>query len=83
MAVVETIQPITEEITKGANVEKTLAKYFGLLVTKDEVKNIKKALNKQEEIKLNAMIEELYNKRWSDKEQTRKRLYQPRQANIL
>ncbi|MGE6256495.1 hypothetical protein ACQKCU_01105 [Heyndrickxia sporothermodurans] len=83
MEVVETIQPITEEITKGANVEKTLAKYFGLLVTKDEVKNIKKALNKQEEIKLNAMIEELYSKRWSDKEQMRKRLDQPRQANIL
>ncbi|GIN87689.1 hypothetical protein J6TS2_40750 [Heyndrickxia sporothermodurans] len=83
MAFVETIQPIATEIVKGANVEKTLAKYFGLSVTKDEVKNIKNALNKQEEIKLNAMIEELYNKRWSDKEQILKRLEQPRQANIL
>ena len=28
------IQPITAEVLNGANVEKTLAKYFGLSVTK-------------------------------------------------
>ncbi|KYD04125.1 hypothetical protein [Heyndrickxia sporothermodurans] len=53
---------IANEIAKGANVEKTLAKYFGLSVTKNEVQIIKKALN--DRAKINQMIEVLCRKNW-------------------
>ncbi|MEB6550941.1 hypothetical protein MXL46_17935 [Heyndrickxia sporothermodurans] len=53
---------IANEIAKGANVEKTLAKYFGLSVTKNEVQIIKNALN--DRAKINQMIEVLYKKNW-------------------
>ncbi|MBL5768117.1 hypothetical protein B5V88_14465 [Heyndrickxia sporothermodurans] len=53
---------IANEIARGANVEKTLAKYFGLSVTKNEVQIIKKALNDRD--KINHMIEVLCSRNW-------------------
>ncbi|MDH5163745.1 hypothetical protein [Heyndrickxia oleronia] len=63
------IQPITAEVLNGANVEKTLAKYFGLSVTKLEVQSIKKALQKRDKMKIANSIEDLLHKRWKFSQQ--------------
>ncbi|GIN41688.1 hypothetical protein BLX88_06010 [Bacillus obstructivus] len=63
------IQPIAAEVLNGANVEKTLAKYFGLSVTKLEVQSIKKALQKRDKIKIAHSIEDLLHKRWKFSQQ--------------
>ncbi|NYV68012.1 hypothetical protein HYI36_22300 [Bacillus sp. Gen3] len=63
------IQPITAEVLNGANVEKTLAKYFGLSVTKLEVQSIKKALQKTDKMKIAHSIEDLLHKRWKFSQQ--------------
>lgn len=62
-------RPITDEIVDSANVEKTLAKYFGLSVTKDEVRYIKNALKKRNKVEMNQTIQVLFNKRWTTKTQ--------------